>query len=154
MTSGRFLGRIIPLLLFYAARFGASPQAVTILMAAVFRLVSMALAPLWGRLSDRIGRRPGADGEHARRGARLSMDGFCRLALDALRGAGTWPAACAGAIAAAQAYIADVTTPENRACGMGMVGAAFGLGFITGQALGGAVAGNDLATADLLAPRG
>ena len=53
------------------------------------------------------------------------------------------PGACAGNIAAAQAYIADVTPPEKRASGMGMIGAAFGLGFIIGPALGGVVAGND-----------
>jgi DHA1 family tetracycline resistance protein-like MFS transporter len=60
--------------------------------------------------------------------------------------------ACAGNIAAAQAYIADVTTPENRAKGMGLIGAAFGLGFIFGPALGGFLAGNDPATANLEAP--
>ncbi|MGE0260224.1 MAG: MFS transporter, partial [Alphaproteobacteria bacterium] len=60
--------------------------------------------------------------------------------------------ACAGNIAAAQAYIADVTPPEKRAKGMGMIGAAFGLGFIIGPALGGAIAGNDIATADLATP--
>jgi DHA1 family tetracycline resistance protein-like MFS transporter len=60
--------------------------------------------------------------------------------------------ACAGNIAAANAYIADVTTPENRAKGMGMIGAAFGLGFIIGPALGGVLAGNDMATADLRSP--
>ena len=52
--------------------------------------------------------------------------------------------ACAGNIAAAQAYIADVTPPEKRANGMGMIGAAFGLGFIIGPALGGVIAGNDV----------
>ena len=57
--------------------------------------------------------------------------------------------ACAGNIAAAQAYIADVTGPEERAKGMGLIGAAFGLGFIIGPALGGLLAGNDPATADL-----
>ena len=55
-------------------------------------------------------------------------------------------------IAAAQAYIADVTPPDQRARGMGMIGAAFGLGFIIGPVLGGTVAGNDLATADLATP--
>jgi MFS family permease len=59
---------------------------------------------------------------------------------------------CAGNIAAAQAYIADVTPPEKRARGMGMIGAAFGLGFIIGPALGGLVAGNEVATADLESP--
>src|SRR5437899_10278412 len=50
-------GLIIPLLPFYAERFGASPQEVTLLLA-VFSLMSMIAAPLWGRISDRIGRRP------------------------------------------------------------------------------------------------
>jgi len=59
---------------------------------------------------------------------------------------------CAGNIAAAQAYIADVTPPEKRARGMGMIGAAFGLGFIIGPVIGGLVAGNDLKTADLATP--
>jgi DHA1 family tetracycline resistance protein-like MFS transporter len=60
--------------------------------------------------------------------------------------------AMAGNIAAAQAYIADVTTPENRAKGMGLIGAAFGLGFIVGPALGGLLAGGDPETAHLSAP--
>jgi DHA1 family tetracycline resistance protein-like MFS transporter len=59
---------------------------------------------------------------------------------------------CAGNIAAAQAYIADVTGPEDRARGMGLIGAAFGLGFIIGPALGGLIAGNDPATADIESP--
>ena len=60
--------------------------------------------------------------------------------------------ACAGNIAAAQAYIADITKPEERAHGMGMIGAAFGLGFIFGPALGGFLAGNNPATANLETP--
>jgi len=60
--------------------------------------------------------------------------------------------ACAGNIAAAQAYIADVTKPEDRAKGMGVIGAAFGLGFIIGPALGGLLAGNDPAAADIETP--
>jgi len=60
--------------------------------------------------------------------------------------------ACAGNIAAAQAYIADITGPEERARGMGLIGAAFGLGFIIGPALGGLIAGTDPATADTETP--
>jgi DHA1 family tetracycline resistance protein-like MFS transporter len=60
--------------------------------------------------------------------------------------------ACAGNIAAAQAYVADITPPEERARGMGMIGAAFGLGFIFGPALGGFLAGSDPATANLEIP--
>src|ERR1041384_6370774 len=60
--------------------------------------------------------------------------------------------ACAGNIAAAQAYVADVTTPENRAKGMGLIGAAFGFGFIIGPALGGLLAGPDPEAPPLSAP--
>jgi len=60
--------------------------------------------------------------------------------------------ACAGNIAAAQAYIADITKPEDRAKGMGLIGAAFGLGFIIGPAFGGLLAGNNPAAADIETP--
>jgi DHA1 family tetracycline resistance protein-like MFS transporter len=69
-----------------------------------------------------------------------------------LYGARALAGACAGNIAAAQAYIADVTKPEERAKGMGLIGAAFGLGFIIGPALGGFLAGHDPATADVVTP--
>jgi len=60
--------------------------------------------------------------------------------------------AMAGNISAAFAYIADITTPENRAKGMGMIGAAFGLGFIAGPAIGGILAGSDPVNADFQSP--
>jgi len=104
----------------------------------------MLTAPIWGRLSDRVGRPPGADGQHGRRLARLSVAGLRRRAVDAVSRRGRWPGPAPAIIAAANAYVADVTTPENRAKGMGMIGAAFGLGFIVGPALGGIVAGNQL----------
>lgn len=143
-------GLVIPLLPFYAERFNASPQEVTVLLA-TFSLMQMLAAPVWGRLSDRAGRRPVL---------MISM-GAAALAYLWLAFADTlWmlfaaralAGVCAGNIAAAQAYIADVTPPEKRAHGMGMIGAAFGLGFIIGPALGGVVAGNNLATADLRDP--
>lgn len=143
-------GLVIPLLPFYAARFGASPEEVTILLT-VYSLVSMVTAPLWGRLSDRIGRRPVLIVSTLASALAYLWLGFAG-SLWMLYAARALAGACAGNIAAAQAYIADVTTPENRARGMGMIGAAFGLGFIFGPALGGAVAGNNLATADLKSP--
>ena len=76
----------------------------------------------------------------------------CATTLWMLFAARALAGACAGNIAAAQAYIADITTSENRAQGMGMIGAAFGLGFIFGPALGGFLAGNDPATANLGTP--
>src|SRR5690348_168589 len=143
-------GLVIPLLPFYAERYGASPQEVTILVA-IYSLMSMLAAPVWGRLSDRVGRRPVLMVSMAAAAAAYAWLGFAD-ALWMLFAARALAGLCAGNIAAAQAYIADVTPPEGRARGMGMIGAAFGLGFIIGPALGGVVAGNDLATADLRTP--
>jgi DHA1 family tetracycline resistance protein-like MFS transporter len=143
-------GLIIPLLPFYAERFGASPQQVTILMA-VYSLMAMLAAPLWGRLSDRIGRRPVLMASMIAAALAYLWLGLAS-ALWMLFAARAFGGACAGNIAAAQAYIADVTPPEKRARGMGMIGAAFGLGFIIGPALGGLVAGNEIGSADLQTP--
>src|SRR6478672_6627848 len=128
-------GIIIPLLPFYAESFGAS--ALTIgLLGTSFSLMQFLFSPIWGRWSDRIGRKPII---------LVGLMGSC-LSYLALALAGSLPmvffARIVGGIAGAniptaQAYIADVTTPENRAKGMGMVGAAFGLGFIFGPAIGG-----------------
>jgi multidrug resistance protein len=128
-------GIIIPLLPFYAESFGAS--ALTIgLLGTSFSLMQFLFSPIWGRWSDRIGRKPII---------LVGLMGSCVSYL-ALALAGSLPmvflariiGGIAGAnIPTAQAYIADVTTPENRAKGMGMVGAAFGLGFIFGPAIGG-----------------
>ena len=132
-------GMVIPLLPFYAEHFGASPAAVTLLMA-VYSLMQFVTAPLLGALSDRWGRKRvillslagGAVGY-------LVMAGADSLAVLFL--ARALAGAMAGNVAAAQAYIADVTGPENRARGMGLFGAAFGLGFVVGPAVGGALAG-------------
>ena len=128
-------GIIIPLLPFYAESFGAS--ALTIgLLGTSFSLMQFVFSPIWGRWSDKVGRKPII---------LLGLMGSC-LSYLTLALATSLPmlfvariiGGIAGAnIPTAQAYIADVTTPENRAKGMGMVGAAFGLGFIFGPAIGG-----------------
>ena len=143
-------GIVIPLLPFYGVHFGASPLVVTLLMS-TYSLCQLFVAPLWGRLSDRHGRRPILLISLAGSVAGYLWLGFAdalwmAFAARAVQGA------CAGNIAAAQAYVADVTTPENRARGMGMIGAAFGIGFIIGPALGGALAGSDPASPDVAAP--
>jgi MFS transporter, DHA1 family, tetracycline resistance protein len=128
-------GIIIPLMPFYAETFGASALTIGLLNTS-FSLMQFLFAPFWGRLSDRVGRRPvilmglfGSFVSYLMFGLAQSM---------ALLFAARIAAGIAGAnIPTAQAYMADVTTPENRARGMGLVGAAFGLGFIFGPAIGG-----------------
>jgi len=143
-------GLVIPLLPFYGLRFAASPQQVTVLLA-VYSLMQLFTAPLWGRLSDRVGRRPVLMVSMAASVLAYLWIGSA-TALWMLFAARALAGACAGNIAAAQAYIADITSPEDRAKGMGLIGAAFGLGFIIGPALGGLLAGNDPVTADVETP--
>jgi len=128
-------GLVIPLLPFYAERFSASPQQVTLLLA-VYSLMQMFSSPLWGRLSDRVGRRPVLMVSMAASVLAYLWMGFAD-ALWMLFAARAVGGICAGNIAAAQAYIADITTKEERAKGMGLIGAAFGLGFVFGPAIGG-----------------
>ncbi len=143
-------GLVIPLLPFYAVRYGAAAPEVTWLLA-TYSLMQLVAAPLWGRLSDRIGRRPVLMASMAASALAYVWLGAAD-ALWMLFAARALAGACAGNIAAAQAYIADITKPEERAHGMGMIGAAFGLGFIFGPALGGFLAGNNPATANLETP--
>lgn len=143
-------GLVIPLLPYYAERFAASPLQMTALFA-TYSLMAMVAAPFWGRLSDRLGRRPVLMASMAAAAAAYLWLAFAS-ALWMLFAARAAAGICAGNIAAAQAYVADVTPPEGRAKGMGMIGAAFGLGFIIGPVIGGILAGDDLATADLRTP--
>jgi DHA1 family tetracycline resistance protein-like MFS transporter len=130
--------------------FGASPVAVTLMMAS-YSLSQVVFSPLLGRLSDRVGRRPVLLVSLLFSVASYLWLGFAD-ALWMLFAARLLAGAGAGNIAAAQAYIADVTTPETRAKGMGMIGAAFGLGFTVGPALGGLVAGDNPNAAALAMP--
>ena len=134
-------GIVLPLQPFYAQKFGAAPEIIT-LVAASFTLTQFLFAPVWGRLSDRIGRRP----------VLLvtifgTFVGYLWLALTdslvMLFMARAFGGAMAANIGVAHAYVADVTTPENRSRGMGRIGAAAGLGFVTGPAIGGLLAGPD-----------
>ncbi|MDP2318663.1 MAG: MFS transporter [Acidobacteriota bacterium] len=128
-------GIIIPLLPFYAESYGASAFTIG-LLGTSFSLMQFVFSPIWGRWSDKIGRRPiillGLMGSCLSYLALALASSLSLIFLARIIGG------IAGAnIPTAQAYIADVTTPENRAKGMGMVGAAFGLGFIFGPAIGG-----------------
>jgi DHA1 family tetracycline resistance protein-like MFS transporter len=156
-------GLILPLLPFYADEYGATPVVVGLLTAS-YAAAQLIGAPILGRLSDRFGRRPvlltsifgtflgflllglaeplgvgivdllpqnllGEDPIGVRNGLIITILFISRI-LDGLTG---------GNISVAQAYITDITDESNRAQGLGLVGAAFGLGFIFGPAIGGAL---------------
>jgi DHA1 family tetracycline resistance protein-like MFS transporter len=131
-------GIIIPLLPFYAETFGASPLVIGLLFA-VFSLCQLAAAPALGDLSDRWGRRPILVFSLA--GTVVS---FVMLALAhsvaMLFAARIVDGLSGGNISTARAYVADVTEPKDRARAYGLIGAAFGLGFIFGPALSGILA--------------
>ncbi len=143
-------GVIIPLLPFYGEHFHATPAVVGLLMAS-YSLAQFVTAPLWGQLSDRIGRRPVLMASSA--GAAVSYVALAFAGqLWVLFAARIFGGGMAGGIATAFAYAADISTPANRAKAMGVVGAAFGIGFIFGPAIGGILAGSDPATADFTSP--
>jgi DHA1 family tetracycline resistance protein-like MFS transporter len=131
-------GIIIPLLPFYAQTFGASPLTIGLLFA-IFSLCQLAAAPALGDLSDRYGRRPVLVFSLA--GTVVS---FVMLALAhsvaMLFAARIVDGLSGGNISTARAYVADVTAPKDRARAYGLIGAAFGLGFIFGPALSGVLA--------------
>lgn len=128
-------GIIIPLLPYYAETYGAHAFHIGLLTTS-FSLCQFLFAPVWGRLSDRVGRRPVLIGS-------LLVTAVSYLIYAAAHSLtvlflSRMLAGTAGAVlSTAQAYVADTTTPENRTKGMGLIGAAFGMGFIFGPALGG-----------------
>jgi DHA1 family tetracycline resistance protein-like MFS transporter len=128
-------GIVIPLLTFFAEEFQASPVDIGLLVAS-YSLMQFVFAPVWGNLSDRYGRRPilfftiiGSSIGYLMIGLAGSL--WMIYAGRILAGI------TGGNLSTAQAYIADVTSRENRARGMGLFGMAFGLGFILGPALAG-----------------
>lgn len=143
-------GILIPLVPYMADRFGAAPAVITALFG-VYSLCQLIAAPLWGRLSDHFGRRPILISSLG--GACLSyvILGFAH-SLGWLFASRILGGFMAGNIAAAFAYASDVSTPEKRAASLGMVGAAIGIGFTLGPAIGGLLAGNDLKTASFVLP--
>ncbi|MGI9067577.1 MAG: MFS transporter [Pyrinomonadaceae bacterium] len=130
-------GIVIPVLPFYAegTRFNATPRTVGLLFAS-YSIMQLIFSPVLGRLSDKYGRRPVLLISIIGTGIGFLILGFAQTLwmlflgriLDGISG---------GNISTAQAYIADITTKEDRAKGMGLLGAAFGLGFIFGPAIGG-----------------
>jgi MFS family permease len=128
-------GLVIPFLPGLARDLGASDVVAT-LPGAAYSLMQFLFIPVWGRLSDRVGRRPVLLWSIAASAAGMVILGVGHT-LAWLFVARLWSGVATANIAVAQAYIADVTTPETRARGMGLIGVAFGLGFILGPAVGG-----------------
>ena len=131
-------GIVIPVLPLYAKHFGAS-EMMNGWLVGIYSAMQFLASPLLGKLSDRVGRRPvllvsllgTSVGFFIMGGARTLAWLFIARIIDGISG---------GNISTAQAYIADVTRPEERSKAMGMIGAAFGLGFIFGPAIGGILA--------------
>ena len=135
-------GIIIPNLAYYAKDIGATPTQIAILLS-IYSGMQLIFAPIWGRLSDRHGRKPAILlGLLGNAGALI----WFGLAKDytwlfiARSAAGI---ASAAVLPSVMAYIADITTSEERGKGMGLMGAAMGLGFILGPAIGGVMGRHD-----------
>ena len=128
-------GIVIPILPLYAEKLHATDFETGILLA-IYSVMQLFFSPIWGRLSDRAGRRPVL---------LISILGSCGSQLGYALAPSFWwlvvargfAGVCGANITAAQAYIADVTDEKSRAAGMGMLGAAMGLGFVFGPAVGG-----------------
>jgi multidrug resistance protein len=128
-------GIVLPLMPAYAATAHISPTQIGLLVTS-FSLLQLLVSPLWGSLSDRIGRRPvlviGLVGSTASYVLFAFAHGFWTLLISRVV-AGSMGAT----VGVAQAYVADITPPERRAQSLGILGAAFALGFIMGPAIGG-----------------
>jgi DHA1 family tetracycline resistance protein-like MFS transporter len=137
-------GIILPLLPGTASRLGASPLEIGLLVAS-YSAVQFLLAPLWGRVSDRFGRRPvlllGLAGSSLSYVVFALAGNWWVLLLSRILDGGS-----GATINVAQAYLADESLPAERAKSMGKIGAAVGMGFIVGPLIGGvtATAGNNL----------
>ena len=142
-------GIVLPLLPTYAATFGVSPAAIGLLVTS-FSLLQLVAVPVWGGLSDRFGRRPVLIVGLVGSTASYLMFAFAHTYM-VLLVSRIVAGAMGATVGVGQAYIADVTAPERRAQALGMLGAAFALGFILGPAVGGILAAHRYADAGLVA---
>jgi MFS family permease len=131
-------GLIIPFLPALARDLGAS-DFIAAALAACYSLMQFLTVPVWGRISDRVGRRPVLVWSIAASALGMVFLGLAQ-SLTAVFLARLWSGAATANIAVAQAYIADVTEPQERAKGMGIIGMGFGLGFMIGPFIGGELA--------------
>ncbi len=136
-------GIIIPNLAYYAKEIGATTTEIAILMS-IYSGMQLLFAPIWGRLSDKHGRKPaillGLLGNAVALVGFGLATGYVWLFI-ARSAAGI---ASAAVLPSVMAYVADITTSEERGRGMGLMGAAMGLGFILGPAIGGIMGSHDM----------
>jgi len=135
-------GLVLPILPMYGKNFGASGPMIGIIMAS-YSLMQFIFAPIWGRISDRIGRRPVLLASTAFAAVSYVMFAIGSglenktVAIWVILLSRVLAGVCGANITVAQAYIADISPPELRSARMGLIGMAFGLGFILGPPLGG-----------------
>src|ERR1700682_828317 len=137
-------GIVIPFLPLYVEQMHVGALVIGLVLS-IYSLMQLLCAPVLGRISDHVGRRPiimlgllGSAGGYLIYGFAASFAWL--LFSRALHGA------CAATVSTAQAYVADTTDESGRAHGMGMIGAAFGLGFVLGPAIGGLLVHSSLRT--------
>jgi len=143
-------GIVIPLIPYMAAQFGASPTINTWILG-IYSCFQLLATPMWGRLSDRFGRRPILLTSMVGACASYVMLAFAH-SIAALFLARALAGFMAGNLSAAMAYASDISQPADRTRTMGTVGAAIGIGFMLGPAIGGVLAGEQLQTASFLRP--
>jgi DHA1 family tetracycline resistance protein-like MFS transporter len=143
-------GIVIPLIPYMAAQFGASPALNTWILG-IYSFFQLLATPLWGRLSDRCGRRPILLTSMLGACASYLMLAFAH-SVAALFVARALAGFMAGNLSAAMAYASDISQPADRARTMGAVGAAIGIGFMLGPLVGGLLAGEQLQSASFLRP--
>ena len=135
-------GIVVPLVPWYSRHLGAQGFMIGVIIAS-FSAMQFVFSPIWGRLSDRHGRRPillistlGAAASYVLFGFSSGLENHA-AALGLMVLSRMLAGVCGGNITVAQAYIADITPPEQRSKRMGLIGMAFGLGFIFGPIIGG-----------------
>jgi DHA1 family tetracycline resistance protein-like MFS transporter len=150
MLSGMGFGLVLPSFLFFAENLGASPTVAATIIG-TYSIGQFISTPIWGRMSDRYGRKPML---------LLSMAGLTLSYLLLASAESLWVLALArtmnglmsGNLAVAMAYVSDITPVEKRAQGMGYVGGSISLGFIVGPMIGGLLGGADAESASLFLP--
>ncbi len=136
-------GIIIPNLAYYAEDIGATPTKIALLLS-IYSGMQLLFAPIWGRLSDRHGRKPAILLGLLGNAVALVAFGLAKDYISLFLARGAAGIASAAVLPSVMAYVADVTNTEERGKGMGLMGAAMGLGFILGPGIGGIMGRHDL----------